>query len=244
MLHSAWLKGWSTCPVGLTVMVKVFDGPVQEMSEWVKVGVTTIVATTGDTPVLMAVNALISPVPLETRPMLVWLLVHAYVVVPPEFEVVKTTAAVEALLQSAWLVGWLTSADGLTVMVKVFGSPVQETPSLVKVGVTTIVATTGTAPVLTAVNALMFPVPLEARPMLDWSFVQAYVVVPPEFEVVKTTAVVDRLLQTTWLVGWSTCPIWLTIMVTLLEPAGLPVAHVSLEVRMHLTESLFTGVKL
>ena len=93
----------------------------------------------------------------------------------------KTTAAVEALLQTTWLVGWSTCPVGLTVMVKVFDDPVQEMPAFVKVGVTTIEATTGVVPVLMAVNEMIFPVPLEARPMLDWSFVHEYVVVPPEF---------------------------------------------------------------
>ena len=66
-------------------MVKVFDDPVQDIPELVKVGVTMIEATTGVKPVLMAVKALMLPVPPEARPMLVLSFVHAYVVVPPEF---------------------------------------------------------------------------------------------------------------------------------------------------------------
>ena len=58
-------------------------------------------------------------------------------------------------------------------MVKVFVGPVQLTPPLVKVGVTTIVAITGAVPVLTAVNEAMFPVPDAARPMLVTELVQA-----------------------------------------------------------------------
>ena len=76
LLQTTWLDGWSVCPVGFTVMVKVFDDPVQEISELVKVGVTTIEATTGVVPVLMAVNEMIFPVPLEARPMLDLSLVH------------------------------------------------------------------------------------------------------------------------------------------------------------------------
>ena len=51
-------------------------------------------------------------------------------------------------------------------MVKVFAGPLQLTPPLVKVGVTTMVATTGAIPVFTAVKLAMLPVPLAARPML------------------------------------------------------------------------------
>ena len=93
--------------------------------------------------------------------------------VPPEFSVVKTTVVVEVLLQTTWLDGWTTCPVGLTVMVKVFDDPVQDTPAFVKVGVTTMVAITGDVPVLMAVKALIFPVPLEVRPMLVLSFVHA-----------------------------------------------------------------------
>ena len=58
-------------------------------------------------------------------------------------------------------------------MVKDLVGPVQLTPLLVKVGVTTMVAVTGAVPVLTAVNEAILPVPLAARPILVASFVQA-----------------------------------------------------------------------
>ena len=58
-------------------------------------------------------------------------------------------------------------------MVKVLVGPVQLVPPLVKVGVTTMVATTGADPVLTAVNEAILPVPLAARPMLVNELVQA-----------------------------------------------------------------------
>ena len=76
-LQTTWLAGWFTCPVGLTVMVKVFVGPAQPTEPLVKVGVTTIVAITGDVPVLTAVKEAISAVPEAARPMLVVELVHA-----------------------------------------------------------------------------------------------------------------------------------------------------------------------
>ena len=76
-LQTTWLAGWSTSPVGLTVMVKVFVGPAQPIKPLVKVGVTTMVATTGEVPVLTAVNKAILPVPEAASPMLVVVLVHA-----------------------------------------------------------------------------------------------------------------------------------------------------------------------
>ena len=73
-------------------------------------------------------------------------------------------------------------------MVKVLVDPVQEELPYVKVGVTTMVATTGALPVLVAVNDAMFPEPIDASPMLERLFVQVYVVVPTVFEVEKLTA--------------------------------------------------------
>ena len=58
-------------------------------------------------------------------------------------------------------------------MVKVFVGPVQFTPPLLNVGVTTMVATTGADPVLTAVNEAMLPVPEDASPILANELVQA-----------------------------------------------------------------------
>ena len=51
-------------------------------------------------------------------------------------------------------------------MVKVLEGPTQLTDAFVKVGVTMMVATTGAVPVLVAVNDVIFPVPLAARPIL------------------------------------------------------------------------------
>jgi hypothetical protein len=59
------------------------------------------------------------------------------------------------------------------------------------------VAVTGDVPVLTAVKAPMFPLPLASNPMLMVLFVHAYVVVPSVLVVAKLTAAVLVLLQTT-----------------------------------------------
>ena len=86
MLHTTWLSGWSTTAVWLTVIVKVLVGPVQEVLPLLKVGVTTIVPVIGEVPPLVAVKDIL-PLPVEARPMFELLLVHAYVVVPPELVV-------------------------------------------------------------------------------------------------------------------------------------------------------------
>jgi len=172
-LQSSWSAGWLTCPVGFTVMVKVFVGPAQPTEPLVKVGVTTMVATTGEVPVFTAVNDAILPVPEAARPMLVVVFVHAYVVVPPVLRVPKVTAVVKEPLHSNWSAGWLTCPVGFTVMVKVLVGPAQPTEPLVKVGVTTIVATTGEVPVFTAVNEAMFPVPDARSPIPGVSLVHA-----------------------------------------------------------------------
>jgi len=55
--------------------------------------------------------------------------------------------------------------------------------------------------VLVAVNAAIFPTPPDPRPMVVLLFDQLYDVVPIGVVVVKFTAVVRALLQTTWLAG-------------------------------------------
>ena len=57
------------------------------------------------------------------------------------------------------------------MIVKVFVEPVQLTPPFVKVGDTTMVATTGEVPVFAAVKAKMLPLPEAANPIPGVSFV-------------------------------------------------------------------------
>jgi hypothetical protein len=82
------------------------------------------------------------------------------------------------------------------VIVKVIGAPSQFNPPLLNVGITIIVATSGTVPVLMAVNGRIFPVPLAANPIVVLLFVQEYEVAPAVFKVVKLTNAV-LLLQNT-----------------------------------------------
>ena len=84
---------------------------------------------------------------------------------PPVLTVVKVTVGVLAPLHTTWLTGWSTSAVVLTVMVKVFVGPSHVLPSLVKCGVTTIVATTGAVPVFIATNDGISPLPVADNPI-------------------------------------------------------------------------------
>ncbi len=171
--------------------------PGQLTVPFVNNGVTMILATTGEVPVLMAVNGGMSPVPEAPSPIPGKLFVQENVVVPFELVVLKVILFVCAVLQTLWLSGWFTWADGLTMMVKVLAGPSQVTLPLVKCGVTEIVAVTGEVPVLTAEKEVISPLPNAARPMDGVSLVHVYVDVPPVFIVLKVTRVVVAPLQTT-----------------------------------------------
>ena len=58
------------------MMVKLLAEPVQLVPPLAKVGVTVMVATTGEVVVLRAVNGPILPLPFDASPMLMVLLVH------------------------------------------------------------------------------------------------------------------------------------------------------------------------
>ncbi len=105
VLQTTWSSGSSTCPVGLTVIVNSSLAPSQLTPSFVNVGVTVIVAITGDVPVFTAANAAMSPEPLAANPIEVSSFVHAYVVVPPVFVVVNVTNVVLSVLQTTWSAG-------------------------------------------------------------------------------------------------------------------------------------------
>ena len=57
-------------------MVKLLEEPTQDVPPLANVGVTVMVATTGEVVVLSATNGTILPLPFDARPMLVVVLVH------------------------------------------------------------------------------------------------------------------------------------------------------------------------
>jgi hypothetical protein len=137
-------------------MVNVWGVPAQPFAK----GVIVIVAVTGAVPVFKAMNEFISPFPLAASPMEGLSFVQLYVV--PVTAPLKTTDVVFALLQTVWLAGSVTVGVGLTVIVNVSAGPGHP----LAVGVTVIVATTGDAPVFTAVNdGIVEPVPLATKPI-------------------------------------------------------------------------------
>jgi hypothetical protein len=81
---------------------------------------------------------------------------------------------------------------------------------LLKLGVTTIVDTTGEVPEFTAVKEAMFPVPAAGSPIVVLLFVQLYVVAPPVFTVLKIIGIVFPPLKYTGLRGWFTWAVGLT----------------------------------
>lgn len=68
LLHTTWLATGSTTGVGLTVMVKLMDGPTQLTPALVNVGVTVMVALTGALLVLVPVKLAILPMPDAANP--------------------------------------------------------------------------------------------------------------------------------------------------------------------------------
>ena len=105
----------------------------------------------------------------------------------------------------------LTFGIGLTVIVKVTGAPLHDTPPFVYVGVIVIVELIGVLPVLVVTNDGMFPVPLAANPIAVLELVQLYTV--PGTKPVGVTTVVLPPTQIVWLATALTVGIGLTAIV-------------------------------
>ena len=88
--HKIWLEISSTWAVGLTVIVKVSDGPSQLIPLFVYVGVTVMFETMDANEVLSGSIYGIFPSPLAANPILVLSFVQEYVVTPSVFSVTKT----------------------------------------------------------------------------------------------------------------------------------------------------------
>jgi len=155
-LHTAGSAITFVVGVGLTVIVKLPDGPAQLLA----VGVTVIVAVTGVVPLLVAKKEAIFPVPLDARPMEVLLFVHANVV--PDTPPLKLIFPVAALLHFTMFVNALSVGVGFTLIANTSLGPVQP----LALGVTVIVEVTGDVELFTAMNELILPVPFAASPIL------------------------------------------------------------------------------
>ena len=164
-LQTIWLATGFTTGLGFTVMVNVIGVPVQPPA----LGVTVMVATNGPLVVFVVTNGRISPVPDAARPIAVLSFVQLNVEPGVPLNVI---IAVVAPVQYALLLTGVTVGIGFTVMVKVLEGPVQVTPALVKLGVTTMVATTGNAVALIAVKLAILPMPLAANPIEGLELVQ------------------------------------------------------------------------
>jgi len=201
LLQTVIFDGTETVGVGLTVIVYELGVPGQLF----KVAITLIVAVILDAPVFVAVNAAILPVPLETRPILVFELVQENV--PPAGVLVKLVAATDPLLQTEIFAGTETVGEGFTVIVYVDGVPVHP----LTVGVTVIVLLMADDPVFEAVNDGTLPVPLETSPILVFEFVHEND--PPVGVLVKFVAVTDALLHTVIFEGTETVGVGFTVIV-------------------------------
>lgn len=86
----------------------------------------------------------------------------------PAVGLVNVAAGMTMAGQTVISAGTSTVGVGFTVIIYVDAGPVQP----FAVGVTVMVAVIGLLPVLEAVNPAILPVPLPARPMLVFEFVQ------------------------------------------------------------------------
>ena len=110
----------------------------------------------------------------------------------------------------------VTFGVGFTVIVTVFGVPLQVIPPFVYLGVTVIVAITGVVPELTAVKAGISPVPLLLNPMVELVFDHEYSVAVPW----KLIILVKFPLHIIWFEACNTVGLGLTVIVNVLEIPG------------------------
>lgn len=197
--HTVALLTAFTTGNGLTVIVNVLTGPVHPLN----VGVTLTTPLIDADPELVAVKEGVFAVPFAPRPIAVFEFVHANVA--PDGVLAKLIAATAVPPHAVTFVTAFTVGPGLTVMVYEEGVP--EQPPIV--GVTVITALTGEAPVFIALNEGTFPVPLAARPMVVFEFVQAYVA--PTGVLVNADAGTLFPLHTVVLVGTVTIGFAFTI---------------------------------
>ena len=148
--------------------------------------------------------------------MLISLLAQLYVVPAPVLPV-NVTAVVAAPLHKVWFATAFTVGVGLTVIVKLIGTPGHPVAA---VGVTVIVAVTGAPVRFVAMKLGILPVPAMPRPIEGWLLVHTKNT--PGIDVVKVTGAVAVPLHTNWLPGngGSITGVGLTVIVNV---TGVPV---------------------
>jgi hypothetical protein len=166
-------------------MVKLNGVPIQPFV----FGVTVIVAITGVKPRFIVLKLAIFPLPDAAKPMDGVSFIQSNVV-PVTFPVKEIAPLAAPLHLTKFAIGF-TVGFGLTVMVKVLGTPEQ----VLATGVIVIVAIKGVFPVFIAVNDGMEFVPEVAIPILVVLDVQLYVV--PETDPVKSICVLVSPAQRT-----------------------------------------------
>lgn len=159
-------------------------------------GVTVIVALTGEEVALVAVKDGIGPVPEAGSPIPALLLVQLNCV--PLIGPLKFTPALIPPLHKVRFDIGSTVARGLTTIRNVWVGPLQVTLPTVTLGVTVIVADRGVAPLLAATNEGISPVPEPASPIEGVLLVHVNTV--PGVLLVNVTA--DVLLP-----GQTICPL-------------------------------------
>jgi len=119
-LHNVWSVTVATVGVGFTVMVNVSGVPVQPLAD----GVAVMLAVCIVAPVLVAVNAGMSPFPFAASPMegLSFVQTKDVALTPPA----KFTAVATEPLHRVWSAMGSTLGVGLIVTVKLMGNPKHE----------------------------------------------------------------------------------------------------------------------
>jgi hypothetical protein len=113
----------------------------------------------------------------------------------------------------------MTFGTGLTVIVKICGKPKHPEAE----AVTVMEAVLGKLPVLTAVKAGIFPVPLAANPIDGSLFIQLKVAA---FTALLNVIVfVDAPWHNTWFAGCITLGVGLTVIVNVCGKPGQPAAE-------------------
>jgi len=188
-LHIAVSSIAATLGVGLTVIVKLFDTPLQLFA----VGVTVTVAVFIELVAFVAIKGTITPELPDARPIVLSLFVQLYAV-PTTGLPLNIIAAVLVLLHTVWLDTLFTLGVGSMVILKLCDAPLQPFAD----GVTVIVAVLMELVAFVAIKDAILPVLPDPSPIVLSLLVQLYAV-PATKLPLNVIAAVFVLLHTVWL---------------------------------------------